>query len=102
VSARAVGRGTLSRKGCDVERFQGDLLWGGRVVAENVTGGWERHAGGGRGAWSGYLRSATSSSLRPGRAYVLVLDDGRSATIRVGPGAGRPGSLPFEGVGPWL
>jgi hypothetical protein len=85
-----------------VERFQGDLLWGGRVVAENVTGGWERHATGRGGAWSGYLRSAPGASVRPGRSYLLVLDDGRSATILLGPGGGRPGALPFEGVGPWL
>jgi hypothetical protein len=85
-----------------VERFQADLLWGGKVVAENVTGAWERHGPGRRASWSGYLRPAPGAPLSPGRAYVLVLDDGRSGTIRVGPGAARPGVFPFEGVGPWL
>ena len=82
-----------------MERFQGDLVWGGRVVAENVTGAWERHAPGRRGAWSGYLRPTPGAAVQVGQSYVLMLDDGRSGTIRVGAGAGV---MPFEGVGPWL
>jgi hypothetical protein len=83
-----------------VERFQADLLWGGKVVAENVTGAWERHGPGLPACWSGYLRPGSGAALAPGRSYVLMLDDGRSGTIRVG--AGGPGVLAFEGVGPWL
>jgi hypothetical protein len=85
-----------------MERFQGDLLWGGQVVAENVTGAWERHAPGRRAGWSGYLRPGQGARLRPGQSYVLVLDDGRCSTIRVGPDGDRRGELGFEGVGPWL
>ncbi len=83
-----------------MERFQADLLWAGRVVAENVTGAWERHGPGPRASWSGYLRPGPGAAVAVGRAYVLVLDDGRSGTIRVG--AGAADVLPFEGVGPWL
>jgi hypothetical protein len=85
-----------------MERFQGDLWWGGLVVAENVTGAWERHPPGSPAEWSGYLRPPAGAALRSGSSYVLELDDGRSGTIRVGADTGRPGVLQFEGLGRWL
>jgi hypothetical protein len=65
-----------------MERFRGKVMDGGRVLFEGIEGTLTQQAGqGGQRSYSGFFSVPSGVPVRTGKAYRLLLDDGRSAEI---------------------
>jgi hypothetical protein len=93
------GRGELR-----MERFQGKLMQGGKLMFDNLAGTVTFQTGkDGQQTWSGLFSVPSGVPVRAGGPYRLVLADGRSGDLlitNVSRPSHRPTIVNFQGKGP--
>jgi hypothetical protein len=85
-----------------MERFQGKLMRGGKVVFDNLAGTITPQNVGGQETWGGLFTVPSGIHVAKGGPFELFLDDGRKGTVNitdVSKPSHRPTIVNFQGSG---